>query len=206
MAKSTSKLFEEEKIRPMTEGDINPPEEEEEVRGDSTDVVEPSTGDDAVEDDIVDIDLSATKKKKFRINGDKNKIIELNTSDMNISSRLSVAYSALNKSMEEVGKILSDVPDESSEITDEMRDKVNEQLDIIDGKMKSWIDFIFDAPVSEICSDGGSMYDPFDGMFRFEHIIEALAALYEDNLSKEFEKMRTRVNRKTSKYVKHYHN
>ena len=76
----------------------------------------------------------------------------------------------------------------------------------IDDKMREEIDFIFDAPVSKVCADGGSMYDPFEGMFRFEHIIDALSKLYETNLNSEFSKMKRRVSAKTSKYTKKYHN
>ena len=61
-------------------------------------------------DDIQDLNLSAIKKKRFRINGDSNKILELNTSDLTITSRLSKSYERLTKYMDEVGKILSKLP------------------------------------------------------------------------------------------------
>ena len=157
------------------------------------------------EDDIQDIDLSVIRKKRFRINGDNNKILELNTSDLNIVSRLTAAYDRLQKNMEEVGDVLSKLPDES-EITEASEKELEEQLAVIDANMKKEIDFIFDAPVSEVCSDGGSMYDPFEGSFRYEHIIEAILKLYERNLDKEFNAMKKRVSTKTSKYTKKYHN
>ena len=208
MAKSTSKLFESETPTEMNEDALNLPEEvkeevkEEVIPAEKTEVVDTPL----FNDDIQDIDLSVIRKKRFRINGDNNKILELNTSDLNIISRLTKAYERLQKDMEEVGNVLSKLPDDDSEITEAGEKELEEQLATIDASMKKEIDFIFDAPVSEVCSDGGSMYDPFEGSFRYEHIIEAILKLYERNLDKEFNKMKKRVSTKTSKYTKKYHN
>lgn len=204
MAKSTSKLFKEEEPKEMLEDAMNLPEETEEVKHEE--VAEPEVKVEEPVEDIQDIDLSAIKKKRFRINGDPNKILELNVSDLNIVSRMTSAYERLQKYMGEVGNVFSQIPDNEEEITEEQEKLATQKLDEIDQKMKKEIDYIFNAPVSAICSDGGSMYDPFEGMFRFEHIIEAISKLYERNLDKEFSKMRHRVATKTSKYVKHYHN
>lgn len=209
MAKSTSKLFQSEEPTEMKEGTMNLPEEvkeevkEETIPEEQTEVVSTPP---VSADDIQDIDLSAIKKKRFRINGDNNKILELNTSDLNIISRLTVAYDRLQKYMEKVGNILSSLPDNEDELTEANEKVIREQLGEIDANMKKEVDYIFDAPVSAICSDGGSMYDPFEGQFRFEHIIEAILRLYERNLDSEFNKMRRRVSAKTSKYTKKYHN
>lgn len=190
MAKSTSKLFKDEIPAEMKEDALNLPAEAE-VPVENT-------------DDIQDIDLSATKKKRFRINGDNAKILELNTSDLNIATRLSKSYEKLTNYMDEVGVALQDVTDD--ELTEEQQKAVEEQLVKIDNKMKEEMDYIFDAPVSKVCCDGGSMYDPFEGMFRFEHIIDALTKLYENNLNAEFSKMKRRVSAKTAKYTQKYHN
>lgn len=202
MAKSTSKLFQSEEPKTMKEDAMNLPAE---VVDDEPKVVN-QTDDKRVEDDIQDIDISAIKKKKFRINGDPKKVIELNTSDMNITQRLTVSYDRLLKYVDAVSDVLSKLPENEEELTTEQGNFIQEKLDEIDNKMRDELDSIFNAPVSEACSDGGSMYDPFDGMFRFEHIIEALAKLYETNISSEFSKLRRRVSAKTSKYTKKYHN
>jgi hypothetical protein len=210
MAKSTSKLFKEEEPKPMQEDAMNLPEEVNEMLPQETIPAEQSEVVDTPapsNDDIQDIDLSAIKKKRFRINGDPNKILELNTSDLSITSRLSKSYEKLNKYMDEVGKELQAVPDSGEEELSEDQERlVEENLAKIDAKMREEIDYIFDAPVSEVCADEGSMYDPFNGMFRFEHIIDAITKLYENNLNSEFNKMKRRVSAKTSKYTKHYHN
>lgn len=216
MTKSTSKLFQSEEPTPMKEDALNLPEEkaetveqvnevlaQEKIPEEQTEVVDTPASE---PDDIQDIDLSAIKKKRFRINGDPNKILELNTSDLSISSRLSTAYEKLTKYMDEVGTVLADIPEESDEITEEQESLVETKLADIDAKMKEALDYIFDAPVSAVCADGGSMYDPFNGMFRYEHIIDTLSKLYETNLNREFSLMRKKVSAKTSKYTKKYHN
>lgn len=206
MAKSTSKLFQSEEPKEMQEDAMNLPEEvheevkEEIIPKEQTFVVNTPP----VTDDIQDVNISAIRRKRFRINGDSNKILELNTSDINITSRLSSAYERLTKHMEEVGNILSSLPEDA--IGEEQEKLVRENLDKIDAEMKKEVDYIFDAPVSEVCCDDGSMYDPFEGMFRFEHIIDAITKLYETNLNSEFSKMKRRVSAKTSKYTKKYHN
>lgn len=209
MAKSTSKLFKDDSIKPMSENAMNVPEKveemvaEEKIPEEATEVVETPA---PSKDDIRDIDLSATARTRFRINGDPNKILELNVSDLRISNRLTESYERLNKYMEEVSKALDAIPDEEESLTDEQENTVNAKLNEIDEKMRQEIDYIFDAPVSDVCADDGSMYDPFNGMFRFEHIIDAITKLYETNLNSEFNLMRRRVANKTSKYTKHYHN
>jgi hypothetical protein len=199
MAKSTSKLFESETPTEMKEDAMNLPTESSAVESSTTLLSFPN-------DDIQDIDISAIKKRRFRINGDSSKIIELNVSDMNISQRLKTSYDNLLHKVEEVSNVLGELPDDESEATPEQEKLVEEKLREIDAEMKKEVDYIFQTSVSDVCCDGGSMYDPFNGMFRFEHIIEALIKLYDNNIDREFDKMRKRVNTKTSKYTKKYHN
>ena len=140
--------------------------------------------------DIIDVELSNIKKKRFRINGDNNKILELNVSDMNIVSRIREAYPKLEAIQAKVLKF------SESEDTDE---KGAEALKEFDKDMRELIDFIFNANVSEICADDGSMYDPMGGMFRYEYIMDKITSLYETNLNNEFKQMRARVNKYAKK-------
>ena len=72
----------------------------------------------------------------------------------------------------------------------------------IDMEMRQLVDEIFDSNVSEVCAPSGSMFDPFNGTFRYEHIIDVLSKLYKNNLNSEFKKMSARIRKKTSKYTK----
>ena len=142
---------------------------------------------------IIDIDLSITRKKRFRIDGDDNRVIELNTSDMTILNRLDEADRQLRELADKANFELADVEDEN-------RDIVKELL-ATDKQMREIIDYLFDAPVSDVCAPDGSMYDPFNGKYRFEHIMEALFVQYENNIAEEIKKMRKNVQKYTSKYT-----
>lgn len=191
MAKSTSNLFKdsEEKLR---EEAVTSTVEKEEVE-----VKAPSV----VEEDVQDIDLEVIKKKKFRINGDNSKIIELNTSDLNIVTRLGEAYPRLNTLMESVQKRLQDIPTDVEDVSEEDFQKVSSVLKELDQKMREEVDFIFNEPVSAVCGADGNMWDPIEGSFRYEHIIEKLSKLYETNLNEEFRKMKAKIANKTAKYT-----
>lgn len=167
---------------------------------DETEKVKPNTVD-------LDIDISAIRKKRVRINGDDDKIIELNISDLNIMNRLETAYAKLNKMMDEVYKEAK-TPEDPDNISEEETAEMQKTLSEIDSRMREQVDYIFDYPVSDKCADGGSMWDPLEGEFRYEHIITALLGLYENNLNSEFEKMKSRVDNKLQdhkKAVSKYH-
>ena len=68
--------------------------------------------------------------------------------------------------------------------------------------MRAVIDYIFDTNASEVCAPSGSMYDPVNGTYRFVHIIETLSKLYHNGLDDEFQKVKNKVEAKTSKYTK----
>lgn len=203
MARSKSSLFETEEKQEMKEDAMNIPEEPVQNEEEKKVVDFPATSDNAPSDadDIQDIDLSVIRKKRFRINGDKSKILELNTSDLSIATRLDVAYKELNQLMDEVGDVLKDIPDDE-EISDEKSSAISSTLDKLDKEMRAKVDYIFDSNVSEICAPFGSMWDPINGAFRFEHIIDVITKLYETNINAEFGKMRARVNRRVSQYTK----
>ena len=141
-------------------------------------------------DDIVDINIDGIKKQRFRINGDPKAIIELNLSDLNIYNRLEKGLKELQDTMSEIAKIPND------------DEELSEKLQLADGKMREWIDYIFDSPVSEVVGKGGTMYDPFNGMFRYEHIIDGLTKLYTNNINAEYKKLRLRLQKHTDKYTK----
>ena len=143
---------------------------------------------------IIDIDLSATRKKRFRIDGDDNRIIEINTSDMTILNRLDEADKRLRELAEYANFELTGDDDKDKDVVKELLST--------DKQMREIIDYLFDSPVADICAPDGSMYDPFEGKYRFEHIMEALFTQYENNISEEIKKMRKNVKKHTDKYTK----
>lgn len=140
---------------------------------------------------VVDIDLSVTKKKQFRIDKDDNRIIELNTSDMSILSRLQESYPKLD----ELGnKAMTLSVDDTLEVTVEV-------LNDIDKEMRQILNFIFDSDIADVCAPDGSMFDMFNGEFRFEHIVSVLVGLYEENIDKEYNLMAKNIRKHTDKYT-----
>ncbi len=146
------------------------------------------------------IDLSATQKKRFHVNrgrGDSG-VLELNTSDFSIITRLENLYPKLAQLSHDAALKQLDMKETDSE---KAVTKMSQALTKIDMEMRQIVDDIFDAPVSEICAPNGTLFDPFNGEFRFEHIIDVISKLYENNLNEEFKKMSDKMKKRTAKYT-----
>ena len=152
-----------------------------------------------VVDDIIDVDLSSTERKKFRINGDNTRIVELNPSDLSIITRIEESEKKLKKCVDSLTKLVDEPSD-----TDEEIFALGKKFKDIDKQMRDLVDYIFQSNVSEVCVPigQGSMYDPFEGKYRYEHIIEALLTFYQTNIQNEYKKMRATVAKRTAKYTK----
>lgn len=155
--------------------------------------------------DVIDIDLGVISKKRFRFGKDDNRILELNTSDMNIIQRISEVYPKLTALQEKAGKLMEGIDTDDKEDTTAILNDVSiiaQRLKEVDTEMRALIDYMFDANVSEVTAPDGSMYDPFNGSFRFEHIITILMKQYEDNLQSEYKKMENQLKKHTDKYIR----
>lgn len=152
-----------------------------------------------------ELDLRLSSRKRFRIDGDDNRVLELNTSDLNLITRLRSAYPQLKDIAQNAFKDLPDavIEDENYDfMEDEATSKFSETLQDADTKMRALLDYIFDSNVSELCAPHGSMFDPVNGKLRFEHIIDTLAPLYETDISTEMNKVTVNVSKHTAKYTK----
>lgn len=146
------------------------------------------------------IDLSVTRKKRFHVNRGTASpgVLELDTSDMNIITRLNQLYPRLERLSQDAAiKQLS-----KKDADDEILTKISEALQVIDKEMRQILDEIFDSNVSEVCAPSGSMMDPFNGEFRFEHIIDVISKLYSNNLNEEYRKTSAKMKARTDKYTK----
>lgn len=152
-----------------------------------------------------ELDLSLSSRKRFRIDGDDSRVLELNTSDLNLITRLRSAYPQLKDIAQNAFRDLPDavIEDENYDfMEDEATSKLSEALQDADTKMRTLLDYIFDSNVSELCAPHGSMFDPVNGKLRFEHIIDTLAPLYETDISTEMNKVTANVSKHTAKYTK----
>lgn len=153
-----------------------------------------------LENNVIDIDLSALRKKRIRIDGDDNKIIEINVSDMGVINRLQEAYDRLI-SLANTYNLQEEESKAETDDDDFDVGKTVETLRILDKEMRELVDFVFQANVSEVCASDGTMADPVNGQFRFEYIIEKFLAVYDKNFTEEFKKMSKNVKKRTNKYT-----
>ena len=150
------------------------------------------------EPDVVDVDLGFVEKRRFRINGDYNRMLELNVSDLNIFARLDKGYEQLKALGKKAQESINAIPEDE----DANLSGIALTLTEIDNEMRKIIDYIFDTNASEVCAPSGNMFDPVDGEFRFERVIDKLSSLYTNGLNSEFEKMKNKVEAKTRRYTK----
>ena len=158
-----------------------------------------------VNNEIIDLDLSITQKKKFRFGKDDSRIVEVNTSDMNLMQRVSVAYPKLQDLQTKASKLTEGIDTESNETEANALNDITtiaERLSAVDAEMRDLIDYMFNAPISAAAAPDGSMYDPFNGSFRYEHIIAVMIQQYEENLQSEFGKMEKQLKKHTDKYTR----
>lgn len=157
----------------------------------------------SVNNDIIDLDLSITKKKKFRFDKDDTRIVEVNTSDMNLLQRVNEVYPKLQALQDKASKLTEGLDtDEPESGAMNSIATMAERLSEVDKEMRNLLDYMFDAPVSAAAAPNGSMYDPFNGSFRYEHIIALVMKQYEDNLQSEFSKMEKQLKKHTEKYTR----
>lgn len=140
-------------------------------------------------EDIVDVELPIEQKQRFRLNGDNNKIIELNVHDMGIVNRLDTAYPKLSEIMSRFSTLDTD------------SDRFKEELDSCDADLREQINYIFDSPVSDVCVSSGRMYDLYDGELAWERVIRTLSKLYADEFASEYKKLKNRVQNRASNYI-----
>ena len=148
-----------------------------------------------------DFDLSLSQKKRIRIDGDDNRIIELNTSDMGIIERINQLADKMNElSTKYIDAKFDENLDEKQE-TEEIIVRIKE----LDSKMREIVDDLFQSKVSDVCVPDGTMFDMFNGMFMYEILIERLLTLYADNIEKETKQTLNRMRKHTDKYIPQDH-
>lgn len=161
---------------------------------------------DIAEPDIIDIQLTTpqVEKKKFRLNGDNDTIIELNVHDMGIVDRLKNTWKKMKDLDVKVNSLDMTPSEEGGILSEEVMEKATATLAELDKAMREQVDYLFNSPISDVAAPKGkcTMFDMVNGMFRYEHIIEVLSELYSNNLNKEFNKMRQNTAKHTSKYTK----
>lgn len=145
--------------------------------------------------------ISLSNKKTFSIDGDLNRSIQLDTSDMNIIVRMEEVYPELQRMAVEAIDKMSGIKNKRDEEEESSLKDYSEVLKEIDSIMREKINYIFASDIADVCVPTGNMYDVINGEFRFEHLIDVLIRLYANDMSAEFKKMRERVKKHTAKYT-----
>ena len=146
--------------------------------------------------------ISLSNKRSFSIDGDLNRIIHLDTSDMNILVRLDETYPEIRKlATDAADRIVNSKGDEGDEDGDTAVSNLATVLKDIDKQMREKLNYIFASDIADICEPKANMYDPVGGEFRFERIITKLSTLYANDITAEFKKMQERAKKHTAKYT-----
>ena len=149
---------------------------------------------------VINLDMHEAARTKIWVNGDNQKVLELNLSDIGVSARFNDVYPKLLALQDDIGSMLEEGKPEDAD--DGQMTLLVSQFREVDKKMREYVDYIFDFPVCHVCCDGGSMYDLVGGQYRFEYIIEKISKLYDQRFTFEDKKLRDRMKSHTAKYTK----
>ena len=149
---------------------------------------------------VINLDMHEAARTKIWVNGDSQKVLELNLSDLGVSVRFDDVYPKLLALQDDIGNMLENEEPENAD--DTQMTLLVSQFREVDKKMREYVDYIFDFPVCDVCCDGGSMYDLVGGQYRFEYIIERISKLYNQRFTFEDKKLRDRMKSHTAKYTK----
>ena len=151
---------------------------------------------------VINLDLSATKGTKIQVNGNPEASFTLNLSDFGIYNRMKDGIQQLYDLFESLKEKMGNKAEEETPEGTDTTTPILEVMAEMDKKMRDTMDYIFSAPVSDVCAPEGYMFDLFDGQLRFEHILNALTSLYEKNVNREYYNLKSRIDNKLPGYVR----
>lgn len=150
---------------------------------------------------INNIDLNIGLKTEYTINGNKDLVIKLNTSDMGIISRLDETIPKLNDLESQYAGLFEDNNDNAEESLSVFTTKFKE----LDKEARDIVNYLFDYDICSVCASSGTMFDLQDGEYRFVVILETLLNLYSDTIQSELDKRLAKMKKRTEKYVNRDH-
>ncbi len=150
---------------------------------------------------INNIDLNIGLKTEYTINGNKDLVIKLNTSDMGIIARLDETIPKLNELESQYAELFEDNNDNAEEALGVFTTKFKE----LDKEARDIVNYLFDYDICSVCASGGTMFDLQDGEYRFAVILETLLNLYTDTIQSELNKRLAKMKKRTEKYVNKDH-
>lgn len=145
---------------------------------------------------MLNINLEQGKRKRFTIDGDENRILEINPADMGIFARIDDFDKAIIPALEEFSEKQFGGTEEDFDLW-----AMGKAMLELDKFVREQLDIMFDTNFSEIVAPYGTMLDPVNGDFRFQYLIEVFSKVYNDEFQKELTKRNDKIRERTKKYV-----
>lgn len=130
--------------------------------------------------------------KEFTINNDENRVLRINTSDLQISVRLKQCEKELNQISKEFQKF-----DETMTVEDSI-----EAIDKYDKKVKQRLDYIFNTNVSEVVFGGMNCLSICGGKPVFQNFLDEVMPEISQNIEEEVKKSQQNIKKYTSQVKK----
>lgn len=146
---------------------------------------------------LLNINLEHGKRKRFTIDGDKNRILEINPSDMGIFARVDNFDKVVSPAIIEFGEKQINMP----EGQDFNLAELGEGLMALDKLIREQLDILYDTNFSAIMAPYGTMLDPINGEFRYQYLIDIMSELYNETFTEELKERNDKIREHTKKYV-----
>ena len=136
------------------------------------------------------------RTKTFTIDGDANRTIEIDPSDMGVIGRLDDA-------IPQIDTILNEFVEKGKQMAEDGGTGFGIALRELDGRMRTIINTIFDYDVCSVCVPKGTLFDVVADAdkFKFEVLIEGLAKVYETTIVGDLQRVQNRMTEHTKKYT-----
>lgn len=130
--------------------------------------------------------------QEFKINGDENKILRINTADLQILNRAKKAETELKEIANECININQNMSnDESIDL-----------LDKYDKKVKKTIDYIFNTNASQVVFGEMNCLSICDGQPVFKNFLDEILPVITTDIESETKKSQANINKYTSQVKK----
>lgn len=146
--------------------------------------------------DMKTLSFGLPKRKKFSIDGDETRVIELDTGDTGILARWNGVQEWLMSAAQELEELSKLTPDEEQAVN------VSRRFAEIDAGAKERLNFLFDSDVCTPIAGNGALIRFVNGDPLFMLILDTLVPLFEADIKIEYEKSKKRIEKHTAKYAK----
>ncbi len=145
--------------------------------------------------DIKNLNFGLPKRKRFTIDGDENRIVELDTGDTGILARWNGVQEWLEKAAQELEELSAGAQDEEQAMYTSRR------FAEINNGARERLNHLFDADVCTPIAGNGALIRLVNGEPLFMMIVDTLLPLYEADIKAEYEKSKRRIAKHTAKYA-----